>query len=70
MVLSMVLCAGAPIMALNGKSQFNLNVESGDNATYTWKGRKASTTYEWFVEVVDADGVKNVSSVWNFTTTS
>jgi len=44
------------------------NVASNTNATFLWEDLETSTTYEWYVEVVDADGVKNISQTWNFTT--
>jgi len=47
-----------------------LNVASNTNATFNWTNLKSSTTYEWFIEVVDGDGVKATSNVWNFTTGS
>ena len=48
----------------------DLNVESGKNATFLWQNLNTSTTYEWYIEVVDSSGAKNVSDVWNFTTGS
>jgi len=45
-------------------------VESGELANYTWENLEFNTTYEWYVEVEEADNnLTEKSENWTFTTT-
>ncbi|MFP3872792.1 MAG: InlB B-repeat-containing protein, partial [Candidatus Aenigmatarchaeota archaeon] len=44
------------------------NVASGDRATVLWQGLDDLTTYEWYTEAADDEGMSTQSATWSFET--
>ena len=43
-------------------------MENGSYASYNWKNLEQATTYNWYVNISDSEGLTTRSNVWNFTT--